>query len=40
MDLSGVSIDLSSVLTFGGTIIAALVGMVVVRKAIKLVNRS
>lgn len=40
MDLSGIGIDLSSVLTFGGTIIGALVGMVVVRKAIKLVNRS
>lgn len=40
MDLGGINIDLGSVLTFGGTIIAALVGMVVVRKAIKLINRS
>lgn len=34
------TVDLSQVLTYGSTIVAALVGMIVLRKAIKLTNRS
>jgi hypothetical protein len=34
------SVDLSAVLTYGGVIVGALVGMIVLRKAIKLTNRS
>lgn len=34
------TVDLSAVYTFAGVVIAALVGLIVVRKSIKLVNRS
>ena len=34
------SVDISEVGTYAGIIVAALVGMIVVRKAIKLTNRS
>lgn len=34
------TVDLSGVFAYAGAIIAALVGMIVVRKAIKLTNRS
>lgn len=34
------SVDLSEVGTYAGVIVAALVGLIVVRKAIKLTNRS
>lgn len=34
------SIDLSQLFTYAGAIITALVGLIVVRKAIKLTNRS
>ncbi len=34
------TVNLSEVLTYGGVIVSALVGMMVLRKAIKLTNRS
>lgn len=34
------TVDLSALFTYAGVIISALVGMIVVRKAIKLTNRS
>lgn len=34
------TVDLSPILTYGGVIVASLVGMIVLRKAIKLTNRS
>jgi hypothetical protein len=40
LDLSQVAVDLTPVFQYAGTIIGALVGMIVVRKAIKLTNRS
>ena len=40
MDLSSITVDFSQVYTLAGTIIGALVGMIAVRKAIKLTNRS
>ncbi len=39
-DFSGVSVDLSGVWGVAGTIVGALVTMIVVRKGIKLANRS
>ncbi len=39
-DFSGVSVDLSGVWGLAGTIVGALVTMIVVRKGIKLANRS
>lgn len=39
-DFSGVSVNLSGVWGLAGTIIGALATMIVVRKGIKLVNRS
>ena len=40
MDLSTVTVDLSAVYTLAVTIVSALVGLIVVRKVIKLSNRS
>lgn len=40
MDFGKVTVDLAPVFGLGATIVSALVGMIVVRKAIKLVNRS
>lgn len=34
------TVNLTDVLTYGGVVIAALVGMMVLRKGIKLTNRS
>ena len=39
-DFSGISVDLSGVWGLAGTIVGALVTMIVVRKGIKLANRS
>ncbi len=39
-DFSGVSVNLSGVWGLAGTIVGALATMIVVRKGIKLVNRS
>ena len=39
-DFSNVSVDLSAVWTLAGTIVGALVTLIVVRKGIKLANRS
>ncbi len=39
-DFSNISVNLSAVWTLAGTIIGALVTMIVVRKGIKLANRS
>jgi len=39
-DFSGVTVDLSGVWGLAGTIVGALVTMIVVRKGIKLANRS
>jgi hypothetical protein len=40
MDFSQVSVNLTPVFGLATTIVGALVGMIAVRKAIKLVNRS
>ena len=40
MDFSSVSVDLAPVYALAVTIVGALVGMIAVRKVIKLVNRS
>lgn len=40
MDLSQVTVDLTPIFTLGVTIVGALVGLIAVRKAIKLANRS
>ncbi len=40
MDFSSATVDLTPVYGLAVTIVGALVGMVAVRKAIKLVNRS
>ncbi|GEM_PF-3443299 len=40
MDLGQVAVDLKPILTLGGTIVAALAGLIALRKAIKLVNRT
>ena len=40
MDLSSITVDLSPVFTLAATIVGALVGMIAVRKVIKLSNRS
>lgn len=40
LDLSSITVDLAPVFGYAATIIGALVGMIVVRKAIKLTNRS
>jgi hypothetical protein len=40
MDLSSITVDLKPIFTLGVTIIGALVGLIAVRKAIKLSNRS
>lgn len=34
------TVDLTPILTFGGIVVGALVGLLVLRKAIKTVNRS
>jgi hypothetical protein len=34
------TVDLSAVSTYGAVIVASLVGLIVIRKAIKLTNRS
>jgi len=39
-NFSGISVDLSGVWGLATSIVSALVGMIVVRKGIKLVNRS
>ncbi len=39
-DLSGVNVDLSGIWGLAGTIIGALVTLIVVRKGIKLANKS
>jgi len=40
MDLSTVSVDLAPVYALATAIVSGLVGLIVVRKVIKLVNRS
>ena len=40
MDLSTITVDLSSVFTLAVTIVGALVSLIAVRKVIKLSNRS
>lgn len=40
MDLGQVTVDLAPVFTLAVTIIGALVGLIAVRKAIRLANRS
>lgn len=40
MDLSTVTVDLTPVYTLAVTIVGALVGLLAVRKVIKLANRS
>ena len=39
-DFSGITVDMSGVWGLAGTIVGALVTMIVVRKGIKLANRS
>jgi len=40
MDFTGITVDLAPVYSLAVIIVGALVGMVAVRKVIKLVNRS
>jgi hypothetical protein len=40
MDLSQVTVDLKPIFTLAVTVIGALVGLIAVRKGIKLANRS
>ena len=40
MDFSGVNVDLSAIYGLAVTIVGALVGLIAVRKAIKLSNKS
>lgn len=40
MDFSNLTIDFSAVYTLATTVVTALIGLAVVRKSIKLANRS
>ena len=40
MDVAGLTVDLTPVFTLATTIVGALIGLIAVRKVIKLSNRS
>lgn len=40
MDFGNITVDLAPVFGLAATIVASLTGLIVIRKAIKLVNRS